>query len=120
MLCATHIHGLSDALNATLHSTCRIPANTQAVATFLAKADGVLAGLAVADLVFDMVDPSLEVGRRRYPEMRFQWSAYVITSDRHLVMLASSVAWLALVLVFYQQSCSAKSTMGKGKCTFQA
>ncbi|MEW5310270.1 MAG: hypothetical protein WDW38_002085 [Sanguina aurantia] len=38
-----------------------IPANTQAVATFLAKADGVLAGLAVADLVFEMVDPSLEV-----------------------------------------------------------
>lgn len=42
--------------------SCRIPANTQAVATFLAKADGVLAGLAVADLVFEMVDPTLEVG----------------------------------------------------------
>lgn len=38
-----------------------IDADTQATATFLAKADGVLAGLAVADTVFEMVDPSLKV-----------------------------------------------------------
>lgn len=36
-----------------------IDAATQATATFLAKADGVLSGLAVADLVFEAVDPSL-------------------------------------------------------------
>eukprot|EP00240_Pyramimonas_obovata_P006153 CAMPEP_0118931670 /NCGR_PEP_ID=MMETSP1169-20130426/7931_1 /TAXON_ID=36882 /ORGANISM="Pyramimonas obovata, Strain CCMP722" /LENGTH=306 /DNA_ID=CAMNT_0006874197 /DNA_START=283 /DNA_END=1203 /DNA_ORIENTATION=- len=43
----------------TSYST--IPAETQATATFLAKADGVLAGLAVAEMVFEQVDPSLKV-----------------------------------------------------------
>uniref|UniRef100_A0A061S6U2 nicotinate-nucleotide diphosphorylase (carboxylating) n=1 Tax=Tetraselmis sp. GSL018 TaxID=582737 RepID=A0A061S6U2_9CHLO len=38
-----------------------IPEDTQAVATFLAKGDGVLAGLAVADKVFEMVDPRISV-----------------------------------------------------------
>ena len=38
-----------------------IPASTQAVATFLAKAEGILAGLGLADLVFEMVDPALQV-----------------------------------------------------------
>lgn len=33
----------------------------QATATFLAKADGVLAGLAVANMVCEMVDPGLRV-----------------------------------------------------------
>lgn len=33
---------------------------TQATATFLAKADGTLAGVAVADMVFGLVDPSLK------------------------------------------------------------
>jgi hypothetical protein len=37
-----------------------IDAATQATATFLAKADGTLAGVAVADMVFDMVDPTLK------------------------------------------------------------
>jgi nicotinate-nucleotide pyrophosphorylase (carboxylating) len=40
---------------------CSIPASTQATATFLAKADGVLAGLAVANMVCEMVDPSLNI-----------------------------------------------------------
>eukprot|EP00878_Enallax_costatus_P009576 GHUV01010006.1.p1 GENE.GHUV01010006.1~~GHUV01010006.1.p1 ORF type:complete len:318 (+),score=94.69 GHUV01010006.1:333-1286(+) len=38
-----------------------IPESTQATATFLAKADGTLAGIAVANMVFEMVDPSLKV-----------------------------------------------------------
>ncbi|WIA22958.1 hypothetical protein OEZ86_009885 [Tetradesmus obliquus] len=38
-----------------------IPESTQATATFLAKADGVLAGLAVAKMVCEMVDPSLNI-----------------------------------------------------------
>lgn len=38
-----------------------IPMARPATATFLAKAPGVLAGLAVADLVFQLVDPSLRV-----------------------------------------------------------
>ncbi|KAI8469620.1 MAG: Quinolinate phosphoribosyl transferase [Monoraphidium minutum] len=38
-----------------------IDAATQATATFLAKADGTLAGVAVADMVFGAVDPSLAV-----------------------------------------------------------
>ncbi len=40
---------------------CRIPESTQATATFLAKADGVVAGLAVAELVCEQVDPNLKV-----------------------------------------------------------
>jgi hypothetical protein len=39
----------------------RVPPGTQAVAKFLAKADGVLSGLAVADQVFHIVDPKLTV-----------------------------------------------------------
>lgn len=42
-------------------SCCSIPESTQATATFLAKADGVLAGLAVANMVCEMVDPSLNI-----------------------------------------------------------
>lgn len=42
-------------------SVATIPAETQAEAQFLAKADGVLAGVAVADAVFRHVDPSLRV-----------------------------------------------------------
>lgn len=38
-----------------------IPESTQATATFLAKADGTVAGLAVADMVRQQVDPSLKV-----------------------------------------------------------
>lgn len=41
--------------------SCSIPESTQATATFLAKADGTLAGIAVANMVFDMVDPTLKV-----------------------------------------------------------
>eukprot|EP00242_Pyramimonas_sp_CCMP2087_P011053 CAMPEP_0198208680 /NCGR_PEP_ID=MMETSP1445-20131203/12018_1 /TAXON_ID=36898 /ORGANISM="Pyramimonas sp., Strain CCMP2087" /LENGTH=307 /DNA_ID=CAMNT_0043882167 /DNA_START=318 /DNA_END=1244 /DNA_ORIENTATION=- len=43
----------------TSYST--IPAETQATATFLAKADGIIAGLSVAEMVFEEVDPSLKV-----------------------------------------------------------
>ncbi|KAL0039454.1 hypothetical protein WJX79_008930 [Trebouxia sp. C0005] len=38
-----------------------VPEDLEGQATFLAKADGVLAGLAVADLVFSTVDPCLSV-----------------------------------------------------------
>ncbi|KXZ42752.1 hypothetical protein GPECTOR_120g419 [Gonium pectorale] len=38
-----------------------IPEDTQAVATFLAKSAGVLAGLGVADMVLEAVDPSVQV-----------------------------------------------------------
>jgi hypothetical protein len=40
-----------------------IPHATQAEAQFLAKADGVVAGQAVADAVFQQVDPDLQVRR---------------------------------------------------------
>eukprot|EP00898_Chlorokybus_atmophyticus_P006159 jgi/Chlat1/6544/Chrsp45S06010 len=42
--------------------TCQatVPESTRAEAQFLAKADGVLAGVAVADMVFEQVDPSLQ------------------------------------------------------------
>eukprot|EP00897_Mesotaenium_endlicherianum_P002596 jgi/Mesen1/2364/ME000156S01513 len=41
-----------------------IPAEVQAKAVFLAKADGVLAGIAVADMVFSEVDPTLQAMAR--------------------------------------------------------
>lgn len=40
---------------------CSIPESTQATATFLAKADGTVAGISVANMVFDLVDPTLNV-----------------------------------------------------------
>ena len=48
---------------ATAMPACRIPEATQAVATFLAKANGIIAGLAVVDMVCEAVDPTLQVGR---------------------------------------------------------
>lgn len=39
-----------------------MPTGTRAEGTFLAKSPGVVAGLAVADLVFQIVDPAIEVG----------------------------------------------------------
>lgn len=45
----------------TVKLCCRIPAGTTATATFLAKADGVLAGLAIADAVFAACDPSIAI-----------------------------------------------------------
>lgn len=40
---------------------CRIPEDAKAAGTFLAKADGVLAGLAVADAVFHACDPGIQM-----------------------------------------------------------
>lgn len=39
-----------------------ISESTEATATFLAKADGIVAGLGLSDLVFETVDPKLKVG----------------------------------------------------------
>ncbi|XP_078448472.1 quinolinate phoshoribosyltransferase [Wolffia australiana] len=43
--------------------TCKatIPADTQAEAHFIAKEDGVIAGISLAEIVFDTIDPSLVV-----------------------------------------------------------
>lgn len=38
-----------------------IPADTEAEAHFIAKEDGVIAGIALAEIIFNEVDPSLEV-----------------------------------------------------------
>lgn len=38
-----------------------IPSDVEAEATFIAKADGVIAGISLADMIFDQVDPSLKV-----------------------------------------------------------
>jgi Quinolinate phosphoribosyl transferase, N-terminal domain len=40
---------------------CSIPSGTEAAAAFLCKADGVLAGLAIADAVFAACDAAIEV-----------------------------------------------------------
>jgi hypothetical protein len=38
-----------------------IPSEVEAEATFIAKADGVIAGISLADMIFNQVDPSLKV-----------------------------------------------------------
>ncbi|GJN34583.1 hypothetical protein PR202_gb23259 [Eleusine coracana subsp. coracana] len=38
-----------------------IPSNVEAEATFIAKADGVIAGIGLADMIFNQVDSSLKV-----------------------------------------------------------
>ncbi|PWZ12349.1 Nicotinate-nucleotide pyrophosphorylase [carboxylating], chloroplastic [Zea mays] len=38
-----------------------IPSDVEATATFIAKADGVIAGISLADMIFNQVDPSLKV-----------------------------------------------------------
>ncbi|CAD6218214.1 unnamed protein product [Miscanthus lutarioriparius] len=38
-----------------------IPSDVEAKATFIAKADGVIAGISLADMIFNQVDPSLKV-----------------------------------------------------------
>ncbi|WVZ65795.1 hypothetical protein U9M48_015102 [Paspalum notatum var. saurae] len=38
-----------------------IPSDVEAEATFIAKADGVIAGISLADMIFHQVDPSLKV-----------------------------------------------------------
>lgn len=52
-------HGLQD--HTVEKIACSIPAGTTATATFLAKADGVLAGLAIADAVFAACDPAIQI-----------------------------------------------------------
>lgn len=71
-----------------------IPETTQAVARFLAKADGVLAGLGLADLVFEMVDPTLQVswsardGERVSPGTEFG----VVRGSARSILVAERVA----------------------------
>lgn len=48
-----------------LSSLSTVPADRTATGTFLAKADGILAGQAVADRVFALVDPSVRVTWRK-------------------------------------------------------
>src|SRR5438046_1600497 len=38
-----------------------IPSDVEAEATFITKADGVIAGISLADMIFNQVDPSLKV-----------------------------------------------------------
>lgn len=40
---------------------CRVPESTTATASFVAKSDGVIAGLYVADVVFSQVDPDVKI-----------------------------------------------------------
>mmetsp|Transcript_44148 Transcript_44148/g.114367 ORF Transcript_44148/g.114367 Transcript_44148/m.114367 type:complete len:317 (+) Transcript_44148:90-1040(+) len=75
-------------------SLSTIPKETQAEATFLAKADGVLAGLAVAEMVFEQVDPRITVewsssdGQRVAKGQRFG----VVRGPAQGVLIAERVA----------------------------
>ena len=48
-------------ISALCINLCRVPEDTQATATFLAKAPGVLAGVWVAHAVFARVDPGVQL-----------------------------------------------------------
>lgn len=76
----------------------RITRETQAVATFLAKADGVLAGLGLADMVLEEVDPSVTVRYiQRVPNQHTALHAMSFNANMHVVACTASAAehlWL--------------------------
>ncbi len=69
---ANRLHRLSAPHPTSLHAGRRVPESTQARATFLAKAPGVLAGVWVAHAVFARVDPSVSVSWARKDGDRVQ------------------------------------------------
>ena len=56
------MHLVLSSLPTLCHASLSISESTEATATFLAKADGIVAGLGLSDLVFEAVDPKLQVG----------------------------------------------------------
>lgn len=49
-----------------------IPTDVKAEATFIAKEDGVIAGISLAEMIFNQVDPSLKVCLSlRFPHFQF-------------------------------------------------
>jgi nicotinate-nucleotide pyrophosphorylase len=55
-----------------------IPSDVEAEATFIAKADGVIAGISLADMIFNQVDPSLKVSTLHlFSHFRF-WRAMIL------------------------------------------
>eukprot|EP00192_Tetraselmis_astigmatica_P012413 CAMPEP_0117682086 /NCGR_PEP_ID=MMETSP0804-20121206/19410_1 /TAXON_ID=1074897 /ORGANISM="Tetraselmis astigmatica, Strain CCMP880" /LENGTH=390 /DNA_ID=CAMNT_0005492051 /DNA_START=38 /DNA_END=1210 /DNA_ORIENTATION=- len=75
-------------------SLSTIKEDTQATATFLAKADGVLAGLAVAEMVFAEVDPRITVEWRAKDGDRVTYGQKfgVVRGPARAVLVAERVA----------------------------
>ncbi|KAL6756892.1 Quinolinate phosphoribosyl transferase [Haematococcus lacustris] len=71
-----------------------VACGTAACATFLAKSPGVLAGLAVADLVFEMVDPTIQVvwGGRDGEEVEAGHRFGSVTGPAASILVAERVA----------------------------
>lgn len=73
---------------------CRIGADTTATATFLSKANGVLAGLAVADAVFATCDASLRVqwAKRDGDSVSVREEFGTVTGNARAILRAERVA----------------------------
>ncbi|KAJ9529342.1 hypothetical protein QJQ45_013770, partial [Haematococcus lacustris] len=71
-----------------------VACGTAACATFLAKSPGVLAGLAVADLVFELVDPTIQVvwGGRDGEEVEAGHRFGSVTGPAASILVAERVA----------------------------
>lgn len=74
-------------------SMATIPVDMEVEANFLAKEDGIIAGIALADLVFHEVDPSLKV-----------WMHCTV----QVVYLSSLHAWPFLIYILFQVEWSQK------------
>ncbi|GFH27477.1 quinolinate phosphoribosyltransferase [decarboxylating], partial [Haematococcus lacustris] len=74
--------------------SAHVASGTAACATFLAKSPGVLAGLAVADLVFEMVDPTIQVvwGGRDGEEVEAGHRFGSVTGPAASILVAERVA----------------------------
>lgn len=85
---------------------CRIGADTTATATFLSKADGVLAGLAVADAVFAACDASLRVqwAKRDGDSVSVREEFGTVTGNARAILRAERVA------LNFMQVCSSSCT----------
>ena len=68
--------------------TCKatIPVDMEVEAHFLAKEDGIIAGIALAEMVFNEVDPTLKVSTRVTLSFALVWLVEVIKSGSSYVL----------------------------------
>lgn len=73
-----------------------IPFDMEVEAYFLAKEDGIVAGIALADMIFEQVDPSLKVSSLLLNlcySSQFEWVGFVFNVYLFLVV-ESQVEWM--------------------------
>ena len=64
-------------------SMATIPVDMEVEANFLAKEDGIVAGIALAEMVFQEVDPSLKVSALHCVCCLFEWLACLVIKNAH-------------------------------------